>query len=339
MLNKIVALKNKYAALKLVVVGANFFTEGGDWRSIYVYVRHQQTNGDNVMLVVLGGLRSWAQFTMTVLFSPVVLVNCIAALSYWPVLMACLARGDIRVYLHATDYALSGFRCSSRLKYLVLKRILRRNPILCVSRKAALLYSEKYQAMNCHVVYECPGEIEQAQLDKSSANILMVGSVSKRKGAELFSRVADLAAQLSLPWKFHWVGAIAELEPLYRSENVVWHGWQWSPNHFIESCDAFFLSSVDDPFPLAFAEAMQSGKRCIAYRSTGAAEAIEGLAGCSVYGKYEPEDALMAIKAAFSASDECRPAIVAKGTELSGLANFMARMEQALYQNNPAGKS
>lgn len=333
-LSKLANLRKKYAGYDLVVIGANFFTEGGDWRSIYTYVRHQQTDKRKVTLIVLSGIRSWARFAMTVMFSPVILVNCIAALAYWPVLVACLLRSDIRVYLHATTYALNEFCTASRWKYGLLKRILRKNRILCVSRQAESLYARHYGAQNCKIVYECPGNTDRVRFDEDRINILMVGSINHRKGAELYSQVADLAERQAMRWRFHWVGAISTMNPIYLSRNVVWHGWRWSPGEFIQSCDVFFLSSIDDPFPLAFAEAMQDGKRCVAYEGTGAAEAIDGLPACSVFRSYEPESAFEAIQAALHPGDDCLHLISEKGTDLSSIRSFSRRMEEALRKGD-----
>jgi glycosyltransferase involved in cell wall biosynthesis len=129
----------------------------------------------------------------------------------------------------------------------------------------------------------------------------MVGSINERKGVELFSKVADLAAESHPNWQFHWIGSKATMGELYQSPKVTWHGWQWNPRDIVQQCDLFFLSSIDDPCPLAALEALHMGKRCVAYKKTGTAELIENLQGCSVYHEYEPRAALKALTTAATA--------------------------------------
>jgi glycosyltransferase involved in cell wall biosynthesis len=152
------------------------------------------------------------------------------------------------------------------------------------------------------VVYECPGDVEPLQLDQSKTHIVMVGSINERKGVELFSQVADLASVAHPDWQFHWIGSKATTSPLYQSPKVLWHGWQWNPRDIVRQCDVFFLSSIDDPCPLAALEALQLGKRCVAYRNTGTAELIEGLDGCAVFEDHQVSCAYVCIQAALDHS-------------------------------------
>jgi glycosyltransferase involved in cell wall biosynthesis len=287
----------RYKTADLAVVGAAFFTDGGDWRSIYLYAKKAELSGKRVVLINLRGKRSIRQFFATWACARRVIVNALTSFDSWLVLAMCLARPDIRIYLHETEYALDSYKKSHPLRYRLLAKILSRNPILCVSKKAECLYRERFGTKTTHVVYECPGDDAAVKLDPGLVNIVNVGSLNERKGVDLFSKVADLAKEKHPDWRFHWVGGVATMGELYRSPNVTWHGFMWHPNELVKQCQLFFLSSIDDPCPLSAIEALQNGVRCVAHTRTGTAELIDGYA---VFSQYSPESALAALEMAVS---------------------------------------
>jgi len=223
------------------------------------------------------------------------LVNGLSTLSRWPVLLIALFRKDALIYLHETGYILDQFQKHRPFRYLLAAKILKRNPVLCVSKQAQAHYCTRFSSTRTHVVYECPGNIDPPVLDPQKIHIVMVGSINERKGAELFSRVADLAADSYPNFRFHWVGTMATLSKLYQSSNVTWHGWQWNPSAIVRQCNIFFLSSIDDPCPLAALEALHMGKGCIAFQETGTAELIRGVRCCSVFVEYSATSALSSL--------------------------------------------
>lgn len=321
----------RYSESKIAVIASSLFTEGGDWRSIYFYTKHLGSVGESVVLIQAGKKRSFRQFLASSFFSPRIIVNGLGTCLRWPVLVLCLLRKDVRIYPHETRYMIDQIRDESPRKYRLLARIMRRNPILCVSRLAERQYRERFQAQRTHVVYECPGSVETPPLDADKVHIVMVGSINERKGADLFGRVADLAAVDRPDWRFHWVGALATMQPIYQSPNVVWHGWLWNSLDLVRQCDLFFLSSIDDPCPLAALEALQLGKRCIAYRETGTAELIESLPGCAVFGDHQPEAALKALELALGFSEpESSNIIRAMIGQRTGIEKFSEMIEEAM---------
>jgi len=320
----------RYRQLKVAIVASGLFTEGGDWRSIYFYARSQETQGAKVALINPSGKRGLRQWLAAAWFSPRVIVNGLGTLASWRVLIACWLRKDIRVYLHETSFILDGFQAASPFRYGIVRSILRRNPVLCVSRKAEAHYRERFGSVHTHVVHECPGAGESVGLDPSKTHIAMVGSINKRKGAELFSAVADLAGVRHPGWQFHWIGGLATMDPIYRSERVTWHGWHWTPMDVVDQCRIFFLSSIDDPCPLSAIEAMQAGKQCVAYKDTGIAELIEGVPGCVVFDEYSPEAALAAIERALAAGPADAKAIATRAQERTSLQAFTRSIDDAL---------
>ena len=285
----------RYAKSEVAILISSLFSEGGDWRSIYFFAKRLEAQGRSIALVSVNAKRGFRQMWAAAVFAPRLLVNGLGTLTKWPMLLICLWRKDARIYLHETGYMLDEFKACSPYRYRILSRILSRNPLLCVSKQAEEMYRQRFGSARTHVVYECPGDVRPPDLDPSKKNIVMVGSINERKGAELFSRVADLAAEKHPEWVFHWIGSKASMNKLYQSENVTWHGWQWNPREFVYQCDLFFLSSIDDPCPLAALEAIHMGKRCVAFSGTGTAELISNLENCEIFSHFSEQAALAAI--------------------------------------------
>lgn len=320
---------SRYRNAELAIVASTLFTEGGDWRSIYFYARKAEADGRRVVLVNPRDKRGLRQALAVWGFSPRVVVNGLNSFDSWFVLAMCLSRPDVRIYLHETEFALDGYRKAHPLRYVLLRHVFARNPLLCVSQKAAALYRERFGSTKTHAVYECPGYENAAPLGSGRIHIVNVGSLTERKGVELFSKVADLAKERHPEWKFHWIGGVATMSKLHRSPAVSWHGFMWHPNELVKQCNLFFLSSLDDPCPLSLLEALQQGMPCVAYARTGSAEVIGGLSGCAVYSAHEPAAAMAAIEKALAEEDGDREARVRAAREISCARAFARRIEKA----------
>lgn len=287
---------NYYRSRRLVLVGDDFHSEGGAWRSIHRYFRHAEAQGDAVMLIDRRRRGTFRQLLCAVLFSPKILVNGLGMFYRWEGVLACLLRRDALVYLHDTAYMLGVFARQHPWKYRLFRRILRRNPVLCVSESMQAYYRQEFGADRTHVVREAVALPEPPDFDANRRHIVMVGSMDERKGAPLFSAVAAMAAAKHFPWRFHWVGGLASQSLGEPSQHVCWWGWQDAPLEFTRRADVFFLSSLDDPLPLACLEAIALGKRCVAYRKTGIAGMIDGIRGCAVLENHTADDALRALE-------------------------------------------
>jgi glycosyltransferase involved in cell wall biosynthesis len=281
-----------YRSRSLVIIGYDFHSEGGAWRSIYRYFRHEEARGEKVMLMDRRKQGTFRQLMMSLLFSPHLLFNGIGTFMRWEGILACLFRKDILVYLHDTEYMIYRYAQNHPFKFAVMKMILARNPILVVSRQMEEYYRRDLGVQRCHVVREAVVLPVLPDFDSEYRHIVMVGSLDERKGVGLFTDGARLARERGLNWRFHWVGALASQSLAELSPDVHWWGWQDSPIDFVRKADVFFLSSIDDPLPLACLEAISLGKRCLVYRGTGIAELLDGVAGCAVMEHYAPEEAM-----------------------------------------------
>lgn len=285
-----------YSSRKLVLIGYDFHSEGGAWRSIYRYFRHAEALGQTVMLIDRLKQGTFRQLLAALLFSPRILFNGLGTFHRWEGIISCLLRKDILIYLHDTAYMIEAFSGQHPLKYRLFGHILRRNTILCVSAQMQEYYRKEFGVSRSQVVREAVALPTSPTFEQGFRHIVMVGSIDERKGTKLFSEVADQAAHQGLPWKFHWVGALASQSMGHLSKRIHWWGWQDIPSAFIREADLFFLSSMDDPLPLACLEAMALGKRCVVYRKTGIAEMLAGIRGCAVYEEHTVVAAMAALQ-------------------------------------------
>ncbi len=285
-----------YRSRVLVFVGYDFFSNGGAWRSIYRVFRHKEANGEAVMLINRCNQKTFRQMVAALCLSPRLLINGLGAFTRWEGIAACLLRKDILIYLHDTEYMIELFARTFPWKFLLFRRIIRRNPVLCVSRQMQEYYTAELGVRQVHVIREALAIPSKPDFEPGYRHVVMVGSMDERKGVPFFSAVAEQANALSLGWKFHWVGGVASQTLGTLSERVHWWGWQEAPYEFVNRADLFFLSSLDDPLPLACLEAMGQGKRCVVYRKTGIAEMIAGVRGCAVYEDYSVASAIDAIR-------------------------------------------
>ena len=236
-LQRLKKMYRRYHQSELVVIGSTFFSEGGDWKSIYLYARNAQVNGRAVLMV--NSRLAWRQVLPAWFFAPRIVVNALASFDSWLLIALCLARRDVSIYLHETGYALDAFANSCPLKYRILLRIFSRNPLLCVSQQAARLYRQRFNSESASIIHECTGD-DVSSLDPDCVHIVNVGSLNERKGVDLFSRVADLARIHHPSWKFHWVGGLASMNNLYFSPAVSWYGFMWQPVTLVKQCQVFF---------------------------------------------------------------------------------------------------
>lgn len=210
----------------------------------------------------------------------------------------------------------------------MLARMFPRLRLACVSQWQCAYLCSIFQVNHQALLYETVDFDQPYALNTNRKNILMLGYIMHRKGVELFSRVADLAAKERPDLCFSWIGS-GDTANLYCSPLVHWIGEVQKPDALLQQCDLFFLSAMDDPFPLACLEALSLKKRCVVYKNTGTAEVIRDISGCAVFDEYTPEAAYKAICKALDADldvlrlDDIR-------LHISSVTSFANRLEQML---------
>ena len=250
--------------------------------------------------------------------------------------------GKAAIYLHETDFVFNKLQTRLADKYKAFAAAAPEFYFLTVSGQQEDMLRRKFDARKVYRVHETsPIALPRLatatrSLDtRSPLKVVMAGTLQARKGVDLFSKLADLAAAEGLPWKFRWAGGEVGLsEGLYRSPNVDFVGNLDGAGmiQFMTDADVFLLSSEDDPFPLACLEALQMMKRVVVYRETGTSEIVRSLPGCAVYNDHTPEAAFRALKAAIGSEfneDACRQ--VNERFSLRGYADGFARAVSGFY--------
>jgi len=110
--------------------------------------------------------------------------------------------------------------------------------------------------------------------------ITVVGSKQPRKGVELFSAVADLAASNGHSIDFHWCGPDTPLgSGLYYSPNARWQSSlpESQVMQLMRQADVIWIPSTEDPAPLVLTEAVSLGVPVVASSAVGNIELADRL--------------------------------------------------------------
>lgn len=332
-LGRLRAVIARYRAAKLIIIGYGFDAPGGAWRSIQHYHSFMATKGENVIRIARRSKYSARQMFMAFLAGRRVLFNGLDCFFHFETILFCLLRRDILIYLHETEYVFTEFKNTHPVRFNWVKRLIPKCRICCVSKRQEKYIRDTFGATKTHVIYENIMPPSPDVFDDSKTTILMVGSVEKRKGATLFSDLADLAREQGRDWNFCWVGPAHNTHDVRMSENVQWIGARPDVFPFLERCSLFFLSSLDDPFPLASLEALSLHRKCVVYRNTGLAEVLESVDGCGVYESHDAETALATIDKAMATDlDIAKVDEINKG--ISSVSSFADRMDAVLEQHS-----
>ncbi|MFT4468671.1 glycosyltransferase family 4 protein [Arthrobacter sulfonylureivorans] len=238
----------------------------------------------------------------------VLLVNSLAPFwrsrNFSEIIGELVTRGTrVLVYVHETEWVFDYESSRVPERHAQLLKVLPHIEMLCVSEGQAAMY-RALGAKTRVVLNTTPGLAGSIERRKNSdpegvVTVLMAGTVQERKGVALFSAVADAAHALELPYRFQWAGRLTPRlnEGTRLSEHVDWLGELPRPQ--LEAClskaNVFFLSSADDPMPLAALEAVRAGARIVTYSHVGTAEVLAGVAGYEHFDEYDADSALAAI--------------------------------------------
>ena len=209
----------------------------------------------------------------------------------------------LAVYPHETDWGFKSFSDKETVRYEQFSMIACRVNYLCVSRMQANLLKSLFDAENCWVIYETTSIISSSKLVtpvrkvNNNSVVIMAGTVQPRKGVSLFSETADLDSSLGKRFEFRWAGRSVSSEDVYKSSNVDFMGELNGQNlhHEVSKSSIFFLSSIDDPFPLACMEAILLYRRVVLYNKCGLSEVVSNILGIEIYTDYSAESALVSL--------------------------------------------
>ena len=211
----IARLKQRYQRYQYVIVGGDFHSEGGAWKSIYQFYKYREACDDSCLLVNLRRGDGLKQLLLAFLFSPRIIVNGMSALISIPVLLLLFFRKDVALYPHDTEVALHTAERQKPVAFSLLSRHFGSHPVFCVSSRMAELYQSRFESPHTLVVYEVTNTDPQPDFAEGKTHIVMVGSVNSRKGYPLFRHVADLLEDVATAGHdVHWIITGHEGAPL-----------------------------------------------------------------------------------------------------------------------------
>ena len=159
-------------------------------------------------------------------------------------------------------------------------------------------------------------------------SVLMSGTIQERKGIAFFNHCAE--SLQTGGYRFSWAGRARDPgEPLSDSVCFLGHLSAAELQRRLLQTDIFFLSSLEDTFPLAAIEAYLHGCKLLLPRSTGLVDVMEGRSAVHIYESHTLEEVGQGLdqlrnRPAPSAGD--RLAI----SRTLGLRAFLERMNGAL---------
>lgn len=248
--------------------------------------------------------------------------------------ISALMHKPVIFYCHETEYAfLRMAEAVGGRADTFVNNILPKIPVLAVGNMQAN-WLASLGAKHIRVVYNAPPHLNNhcVSLESDRKIILMVGSQQKRKGIELFSRVADIVCSSGLNWEFVWLGGYTKAaEGCYRSDNVQWKGHvsQEEVHSYMVSASVFFLSSVDEPVGLCVVEALNNDLPCLVYKKVGIANFIKLNNFGEVFDIYDPHEAYKLLIKMASHKGEYK---ISKNivSEIFDIKNFSIRMLVAI---------
>lgn len=237
----------------------------------------------------------------------IVIINSLSTLlqEYSADLLQLLKGKKAFIYLHETEYVLEYSELTNSDRMTGFWRFFKAGGAVLCSTKKQMQYYQSLGVKHASVIYNSMGFDERYswmrnKLAAGSINIIMIGSIQKRKGPELFDAVANLAKQSHSNLNFTWIGGPTEREggDYKFSSSVTWKNKVKAEEIYdlYAESDLFFLSSLDDPLPLAATEAAAAGLKIIAYDKTGTAETLAESLGFCAFSEYSPDAAFDAIE-------------------------------------------
>ena len=221
-----------------------------------------------------------------------VYLNTIASVDLLPQLASKFAK-PIVSHIHELQYSIAQYGSPKALDLLFQfsNKIIACSKAVC-DNLAEFQESDKLEVIHSFVENEKiltisresnKAEIKQKyDLDNSKIWICTCGNADWRKAPDIFLQIAGSVAQKSTDFGFVWIGIKNEGEQfaqlkydekkLELTGQIRWIEPTSDAVEIINSCEAFLVSSREDPFPLVVLEAALCNKPILGFRNTGGAD-------------------------------------------------------------------
>ncbi len=287
----------------ICIIGDDFGTTSGVAYPILNYFKYMQVCSDSKIEFILVKRTMSANYIIEKAMNfSYIIINSLAFFFRYPkasTVIKNLGNKFIYVYAHETDFTIQYEKRNNSRNFNEFIKIAPDLFFLCVSRAQQKLF-QSYGWRKTSVIYNCIDYIEDGKYDNlmhiKKKTVLMAGTIQDRKGIALFCKVADILTKEG--YTFVWVGALTNKCTHKLSENVQFLGFKHRDQvlDLIKACEIFFLSSVDDPFPLSLLEAAAFNKKIVSYASVGSYEVFYNISGYQPFFRYNTVDACSAIR-------------------------------------------
>lgn len=193
------------------------------------------------------------------------------------------------IYWHESDWTLNKYAKESPEHFSRIDKIASSHRVfhLLVSSFCKKSILDRYANANVEVIYNCaevPVELGFAHLPAQPLLVVNIASIQERKGTDLFVETAIKVCRKHPTVEFVWIGSgnaygtwKKQIEVAGLEQRIIFPGAVNPPYLVLRYAALLFLSSRDDPFPLAVLEAMGFGKKVITFDVGGAPEALNEL--------------------------------------------------------------
>ena len=259
-------------------------TSGGSGKSVLNFTDYLKKNDYPYRITIQREKGAFLKIVYTFLFTKNIIVNGLTNFKSWPFVLLCALSSKIKIYLHEDETHLAAFSNGNKFKVWWLKKILRKNKVFFASEWQSKVYVNKFGLTNIGFWYENINP--PIQIKKTDKIVIgMLGYISKRKGYQIFSNLAEAAD--ANKFDFYWLGNKAEdINFKSLSKKVNWLGENQDVHGFLQQIDILFFSAEFDCFPLSIAEAIANNKKIILYKENGWADKLAGIKGVKVFNDY-----------------------------------------------------
>jgi len=238
-------------------------------------------------------------------------------------------RGPVLGYLHETRWILDRL---PEIQKQRLRAILPHLHLLLCCERQKHDFAPYGQGLSASVVHNptlsARADDGTPMPPRVDGSVLMSGTIQERKGIAFFNHCAESLEAGG--YRFSWAGQARDPgEPLSDCVSFLGHLSAVELQRRLLQTDIFFLSSLEDTFPLAAIEAYLHGCKLLLPRSTGLVDVLEGRSAVHIYESHTLAAARVGLdqlrdSPAPSAGD--RLAI----SRVLGLRSFLERMNGSL---------
>ena len=335
---------------RLLVIGNNLDMSTGVFRPIsHVLNFLYHHGGFNLSTIQFNNDINKSEITKTLEAFDLIIINGIQQVCHVKELTVWLENNSTNIpvygYVHETKWI---FDQLNQTEIQRLKNFIQHSHILLCSKDQVSDISNLSKAPSMTVVHN-PTLCETLKKNHKVTNlrnpsrlnhstqtttVIMVGSIIKRKGYEFFSECAHTANRYG-NYIFQWVGkhrdASIRLDP-----EIDYPGEVASKEveMYLRNSNIFFLSSIDDTFPLVVVEAYINGCKLLLPKTTGIAKYFKNLSGVIIYDRHDADHIAIRLKEL-----QEYPTPTTNDQELIsknfGLSTYLERFFKAINQSIP----